>query len=88
MKFATLALVASVNAVSLSQMSSGDDKGKIVNGKYWFCDPPLPHTEKQLDIELDFLSRNFDRKHYDNAIEIYTELNKKGQHPRVNVHTW
>ena len=86
MKFATLALIASVNAVTVSQLSSGD--GKIVNGKYWFCDPPLPETEEQLNIELDFFSRKFDRQHYDNAMHIYKELLDKGKHPRVNVHTW
>ena len=88
MKFATIALVASVNAASLSQLSSESTDGVVVNGKYWFCDPPLPHTEAQMNIELDFFSRKFDRKHYDKALEIYNELNGKGQKPRVNIHTW
>ena len=52
------------------------------------CDPALDVSQKQLDIELDFFSRTFDEKRYRNAKLIYNELIKKGEHPRVSVHTW
>lgn len=52
------------------------------------CDPPLDITQEQLDIELDFFSRTFDKKRYNNARIIYDELRKNGKHPRVSVHTW
>ena len=77
MKFA-LALIATANAASLKQLETNGTDGVVVNGKYWFCDPPLPHTEAQLNIELDFFSRKFERAHYDNALTIYNELMAKG----------
>merc|ERR1719329_492263 len=53
------------------------------------CDEALPVTKEQLDIELDYFSRSFDRKHYDNAMKIYDELAKQfGQIPKLSVHTW
>ena len=87
MKFATLALIGSINAVTVSQLASSEDS-KVVNGKYWFCNPPLPNTEEQLNIELDFFSRKFDKTHYNNAMEIYKELLKAGKKPRLSVHSW
>ena len=52
------------------------------------CDEALEVTQDSLNIELDYFSRSFDRKHYDNAMKIYDELKKLGQNPKVSVHTW
>jgi len=41
-----------------------------------------------LDIELDYFSRNFDRKHYKKAMQVYGELKKQGSNPKVSIHTW
>ena len=45
-------------------------------------------SEKQLNIELDYFSRNFDKAHYDTAMQIYAELKGQGLDPKVKVHTW
>ena len=52
------------------------------------CAEPLEISEKQMDIEIDYLSRKFDKKNYDNALIIYNELVKNGEHPRIAVHAW
>ena len=57
MKFVLL-LIAAVSAINIKQQEP-----KVVNGKYWFCDPPLPNTVDQLNIELDFFSRKLDKTH-------------------------
>jgi hypothetical protein len=52
---------------------------------------PLPITQKQLDIELDFFSRSFEKQHYINAMNIYAEMKKQGKDPvtgPMGVHTW
>ena len=41
-----------------------------------------------MDIEVDYFSRKFDQKNYDNAMILYNELLKDGKHPRVAVHAW
>ena len=74
--FAAIAFIASVSAVSVTQMGGED------------CDPALDVSEKQLNIELDFFSRTFDEKRYRNARIIYDALLAKGEKPRVNIHTW
>ena len=38
------------------------------------CEPAIDVSQKQLDIELDYFSRNFDRKHYKKAMQVYKEL--------------
>ena len=52
------------------------------------CEEALEVTVDQLNIELDYFSRNFDRKHYDNAMKIYAQLAKEGKNPPLSVHTW
>lgn len=52
------------------------------------CEPAIDVSQKQLDIELDYFSRNFDRKHYKKAMQIYKELKKQGKDPKVSIHTW
>mmetsp|Transcript_8129 Transcript_8129/g.12502 ORF Transcript_8129/g.12502 Transcript_8129/m.12502 type:complete len:125 (+) Transcript_8129:34-408(+) len=72
MKFAQLALIGVAAAVTLKKP----------------CEEALEVSEEQLNIELDYFSRNFDHKHYDNAMKIYGELAKEGKHPQLSVHTW
>merc|ERR1712097_35691 len=43
---------------------------------------------KQLYIELDYFSRSFDIKHYNNAVKIYNELKGDGLNPRMFVTSW
>ena len=53
------------------------------------CDPALPMTEEQMRIEMDYFSRKFDIKNYNNAMKIWAELKKggwKGKSPQVT--TW
>jgi len=52
------------------------------------CEPAIDVSQKQLDIELDYFSRNFDRKHYKKAMQVYKELKKQGKNPKVSIHTW
>merc|ERR1719331_3360705 len=52
------------------------------------CEPAIDVSQKQLDIELDYFSRNFDRKHYKKAMQVYKELKKQGKDPKVSIHTW
>ena len=87
MKFFAL-LAAAVSATTIKQLQS--EAGVVVNGKYYNAADcaPLPHTQAQLDIELDFFSRKLDSAHYDNALKIFNELKKEGKSPRVAIHTW
>ena len=48
----------------------------------------MPITEKQLQIELDYLSRRLDIKYYLRALTIYEQLKKKGLKPKLSVNTW
>jgi len=55
------------------------------------CNDALPITQAQLDIELDYFSRCFDKHHYYNAMNIYAEMKKQGKDPKTGatgVHTW
>jgi hypothetical protein len=54
------------------------------------CQTPLDITQKELDVQLDYFSRTFDKHHYENAMNIYNEMKKKGTDPIManGVHTW
>ena len=52
------------------------------------CEKELEITEKQMDIEIDYFSRKFDKKNLKNALMIYGKLIENGAKPRVAVHTW
>jgi len=52
------------------------------------CEPAIDVSQAQLDIELDYFSRSFDRKHYKKAMQVYKELKKQGKDPKVSIHTW
>ena len=68
MKFIALAAIAllGVSAVTLEH--------KVATSLNEPCEPALDVSEKQLYIELDYFSRSFDIKHYNNAVKIYNEL--------------
>ena len=75
-----LALVASVSGVKLT---FGPAPAVPPN-----CEPAIDVSQKQLDIELDYFSRDFNPKHYKQAMLIYAELKKQGKDPKVSIHTW
>ena len=53
------------------------------------CEPAIDVSQAQLDIELDYFSRSFDRKHYKKAMQIYKALKKNfAVNPKVSIHTW
>ena len=52
------------------------------------CEEALEVSVDELNIQLDYFSRNFDKKYYNNAMKIYDELKKQGKDPKVSVHTW
>ena len=52
------------------------------------CEPALDVTQQELDIQLDYFSRNFNMDHYKNAMSIYAQLKKDGKDPKLSVHTW
>ena len=64
-------------------VEGSDDHYSVVNNKIYMkgCKIPLPTTQKQLDIELDYFSRYFDKQYYFSAVAIYNELKKAGQNP-------
>ena len=82
MKFIALAAIAllGVTAVTLDHKSAA--------GLNEPCEPALDVSEKQLYIELDYFSRSFDIKHYNNAVKIYNELKGDGLNPRMFVTSW
>tara|TARA_B110000902_G_C14033902_1_gene485170 strand:+ start:34 stop:558 length:525 start_codon:yes stop_codon:yes gene_type:complete len=53
---------------------------------------PSPGGEEisvdQMNIEIDYFSRDFEKKHYNAAMAIYGELKKQGKDPYPKVHTW
>ena len=80
MKYTTLlaAFGYLAQATTINQLSAGVEP----------CEPALDVSVKQLNIELDYFSRSFDQKHYDQAMAIYGELKKDGLNPPVRVNTY
>jgi len=65
--------------------------GHLMTKTFSECSDPLDITQKELDVQLDYFSRNFDKYHYENAMNIYAELKKQGKEPVTGpsgVHTW
>jgi hypothetical protein len=65
--------------------------GHTMVKEFSVCHDALPITQKQLDVELDYFSRSFDKHHYYNAMNIYAELKKQGIDGKTGatgVHTW
>jgi len=49
----------------------------------------LEITAQNLAVEMDYFSRRLNKKHYDNAVKIYTELQKSGQNVQFpKISTW
>ena len=92
MRIALLAFIAltAVQAVSIEQQAAVETGYKVVNNKIFVdgCPLPLALTQEQLDMELDYFSRKFDKQFYNNAMSIYKALKKAGKDPKVSVHTW
>ena len=65
-------MIGAINAVRLEQP----------------CEPAIDVSQTQLDKELDYFSRNFDKTHYDHAGLIYAELKGQGLDPKMSIHTW
>ena len=82
--YSLLAVIGAASAVKLTT------PGVVVNGQITgTCTQALDVSQSQLDVQLDYFSRSFDMVHYNNALEIYNGLLKKGGvKPRVSVHTW
>ena len=82
--YSLLAVIGAASAVKLTT------PGAVVNGQITgTCTQALDVSQSQLDVQLDYFSRSFDMVHYNNALEIYNGLLKKGGvKPRVSVHTW
>ena len=53
------------------------------------CEPALVMTEENMLAEMDYFSRKFDVKHYNNAMKIFAELKGNGfQGKAPKVTTW
>ena len=52
------------------------------------CEAALVVSEKQLNIEIDYFSRNFEMKHYKAALSIFNALKKLKKHPKFKIHTF
>ena len=64
MKIFNLLLIASVSAIKLQDVIPSGDCPK----------DGFELSQKTIDVELDYFSRNFDKKHYNTALKIYEEL--------------
>tara|TARA_B110000285_G_C14818107_1_gene465184 strand:+ start:77 stop:379 length:303 start_codon:yes stop_codon:yes gene_type:complete len=75
----SVGLYTSIRDGESDRMVEGStDHYSVINNKIYMkgCKIPLPTTQKQLDIELDYFSRYFDKQYYFSAIAIYNELKK------------
>ena len=82
MKFtALLALFATASAVQLDSLP-GSETPCISTAA------PLNVDEATLNAQLEYFSRSFDKRHYNNAMIIYGELKKRGLDPKVRVNTY
>merc|ERR1719329_1409515 len=65
--------------------------GHLMTKTFSECADPLEISQKELDVQLDYFSRSFDKFHYENAMNIYAEMKKQGKEPVTGpsgVHTW
>eukprot|EP00355_Strombidium_rassoulzadegani_P005361 CAMPEP_0168627186 /NCGR_PEP_ID=MMETSP0449_2-20121227/11081_1 /TAXON_ID=1082188 /ORGANISM="Strombidium rassoulzadegani, Strain ras09" /LENGTH=172 /DNA_ID=CAMNT_0008669331 /DNA_START=1 /DNA_END=519 /DNA_ORIENTATION=- len=86
MKFAQLALffAGAAQALKLTSNSQQTALEQVADP----CEEALEVSKEELEIQLDYFSRTFDRKFYDNAMKIHEELVKQGQNPKLSVHSW
>ena len=83
MKYAFIALLFTASAVKLeAEVFPASERPCISD------DNTLEIDEATLNAQLDYFSRDFDKKHYENAMKIYAELKKQGKDPKVRVQTF
>ena len=81
MKYAFIALLFTAQAVKLDTTAfPGSERPCITE--------PLEIDEATLNQQLDYFSRDFDKKHYDNAMKIYAEMKAGGKDPKVRINTY
>ena len=86
-----MALLGVASAVQLeTTQTTAAAPYEVVNNKIFLdgCVTPLQETEAELALQLEEFSRTLDKGHYNNAMEIYTELKKQGKDPKVRVNTY
>ena len=88
-------MVASVSAIKLSKdghdtMGANGRQSQTKDALYdGPCVEALNLTVPQMEKEMEYFSRNFDIKHFQNALEIQKNLSKNGvPTAKVFVHTW
>ena len=88
-------LMASVSAVNLNKdghdtMGADGAQSQTKNALYdGPCVEALNLTYAQMEKEMEYFSRNFEIKHFKNALEIQKNLTKGGSpSSKVFVHTW
>ena len=80
MKYAFIALLFTASAVKLETSTfPASERPCITN------DNVLNIDEATLNQQLDYFSRDFDKKHYENAMKIYSEMKKQGKDPKVRI---
>ena len=76
-----IAALCAVSAVKLEQSAfPGSERPCITE--------PLEIDDETLQQQLDYFSRDFDKKHYDNAMKIYAEMKAQGKDPKVRVKSY
>ena len=76
-----LAALCAVSAVKLEQSAFPASERPCIT-------EPLEIDEATMNQQLDYFSRDFDKKHYDNAMAIYAELKAGGKDPKVRINTY
>ena len=76
-----LAFLCAASAVKLEQSAFPASERPCIT-------EPLEIDEATLNQQLDYFSRDFDKKHYTNAMNIYAEMKGKGLDPKVRIKTY
>lgn len=63
-------------SLAQTKSSPGVLKNALVESQK--CEEALDVTPEEMHIQMDYFSRHFDRKYYDNAMKIWGELRKNG----------
>jgi len=94
MKYTTIALLllGVVSSHKLHQHNAIKEAGAPVDVMNVQTGAPcvyLDETQYELDYQLDMFSRTLDPRHWTNAVNIHTAMDKKGLAPKpLLVHTW
>ena len=88
-------LVASISAINLNKhghdtMGAGGAQSQTKDATFdGPCVEALNLTVPQMEKEMEYFSRNFDIKHFQNALEIQKNLSVNGvPTAKAFVHTW